>query len=103
LTSLQVAALLVETGQRFSSLTSLAVHYPQVLLNVPVRERRPLEKIPHFNKTLADVNAALGDTGRTLVRYSGTEPLLRIMVEGPDRSVIQAHAESLAGVVQGRG
>jgi phosphoglucosamine mutase len=103
LTSLQVAALLVETGQRFSSLTSLAVHYPQVLLNVPVRERRPLEKIPHFNKTLADVNAALGDTGRTLVRYSGTEPLLRIMVEGPDRSVIQAHAESLARVVQGRG
>lgn len=103
LTALQVAALLVETGRPFSSLTSLAVHYPQVLLNVPVRERRPLDKIPRFNKTLADVNAALGETGRTLVRYSGTEPLLRIMVEGPDRAVIQAHAESLARVVRGRG
>ena len=103
LTALQVAALLVETGQRFSSLTSLAVHYPQVLLNVPVKDRRPLDKIPHFNKSLAAVNAALGETGRTLVRYSGTELLLRIMVEGPDRSVIQAHAESLARVVQGKG
>jgi phosphoglucosamine mutase len=100
LTALQVAALLVETGRSFSSLTSLAVHYPQVLLNVPVRERRPLNKIPRFNETLAQVNAALGETGRTLVRYSGTEPLLRIMVEGPARSVIQAHAETLAGVVR---
>jgi phosphoglucosamine mutase len=100
LTALQVAALLVETGQRFSSLTSLAVHYPQVLLNVPVRERRPLDKIKNFNKTLSEVNAALGETGRTLIRYSGTEPLLRIMVEGPDRAVIESHAESLARVVR---
>lgn len=103
LTALQVAALLVETGHPFSSLTSLAVHYPQVLLNVPVRERRPLDKIPYFNETLAQVNAALGDTGRTLIRYSGTEPLLRIMVEGPDRSLIQAHAEALAGPVRDMG
>lgn len=103
MTALQVAALLVETGRPFSSLTSLAVHYPQILLNVPVRERRPLDKIPGFNKALAEVNAALGETGRTLVRYSGTEPLLRIMVEGPDRSVIQAHAETLARVVRAGG
>jgi phosphoglucosamine mutase len=100
LTALQVAALLVETGRNFSSLTSLAVHYPQVLLNVPVRERRPLEKIPGFLQALAEVNRVLGDTGRTLIRYSGTEPLLRIMIEGPNRKVIQSHAEALARVVR---
>ncbi|MBL0059253.1 MAG: phosphoglucosamine mutase [Elusimicrobia bacterium] len=100
LTALQVAALLVETGRNFSALTSLAVHYPQVLVNVPVRERRPLEAIPGFARTLAQVNAALGDTGRTLVRYSGTEPLLRIMIEGPDRAVIQSHADELARLVR---
>ncbi len=100
LTALQVAALLVETGRSFSSLTSLAVHYPQVLVNVPVGERRPLDAIPGFTRALAGVNAALGDTGRTLVRYSGTEPLLRIMIEGPDRAVIQSHADELARLVR---
>ncbi|MBL8024026.1 MAG: phosphoglucosamine mutase [Elusimicrobia bacterium] len=100
LTALQVAALLVETGRSFSSLTSLAVHYPQVLLNVPVRERTPLEKIPGFSRALAEVNTLLGDTGRTLVRYSGTEPLLRIMIEGPDRGAIESHAEALARLVR---
>jgi phosphoglucosamine mutase len=100
LTALQVLALLVETGRPFSALTSLAVHYPQVLLNVPVAERRPLEKIPGFARALASVNEALGDTGRTLIRYSGTEPLLRIMVEGPDRAAIESHAQSLARLVQ---
>jgi phosphoglucosamine mutase len=100
LTALQVAALLVETGRSFSSLTSLAVHYPQVLVNVPVGERRPLDAIPGFARALAGVNAALGDTGRTLVRYSGTEPLLRIMIEGPDRAVIQSHADELARLVR---
>lgn len=100
LTALQVAALLVETGRGFSALTSLAVHYPQVLLNVTVKERRPFDKIPGFNAALDKVNRALGETGRTLVRYSGTEPLLRVMVEGPDRNVIQAHAETLARAAQ---
>lgn len=102
LTALQVAALLVESGRGFSALTSLAVHYPQVLLNVTVKERRPLDKIPGFNAVLDRVQRALGETGRTLVRYSGTEPLLRVMVEGPDRAVIQAHAETLARAAQNK-
>jgi phosphoglucosamine mutase len=95
LTALQVAAILAQTGRPFSALTALAVHYPQILVNVPVKERRPLDRIPGFSQAKADVERALGDTGRLLVRYSGTEPLLRIMLEGPDRALLQSHADTL--------
>jgi len=100
LTALQVLAVLAESQQPFSALTSLSVVYPQILLNVPVQERVPLDKIPGFSKRLQEINTALGTTGRTLIRYSGTEPLLRIMVEGPDRKTIESHAQSLAGLVK---
>ncbi|MBK9430150.1 MAG: phosphoglucosamine mutase [Elusimicrobia bacterium] len=103
LTALQVLAVLAETGRSFSALTSLAVEYPQALVNVTVKERVPLEKIPGFPAAVAAIEKSLGATGRTLIRYSGTEPLLRVMIEGPDRALITAHAERLASIVKAAG
>lgn len=100
LTALQVLAVVRSAGRPFSALTSLVTTYPQVLKNVEVREKKPLEKLPGFQRVSREVGEALGKTGRVLVRYSGTEPLLRIMVEGPDLKTIQAHADALAKAVR---
>lgn len=71
-------------------------HYPQVLLNVPVREKPDLAGIPAVQATLAGIERALGDEGRVLLRYSGTEPLCRVMVEGLSAEVVRGHADALA-------
>jgi phosphoglucosamine mutase len=96
LTALQVLALMGTVGRPLSALTSLAVHYPQVLVNVPVKEKKPLETLTRFNQEVRAVEKSLGRTGRVLIRYSGTEPLLRIMIEGPDQKLIHQYAELLA-------
>lgn len=100
LTALQVLRILRETGRPFSALAALAVRYPQVLKNVPVREKKPLETLAAFNREVEAVRRELGGLGRVLIRYSGTEPLLRIMIEGPDLKRIDGYAESLAAAVR---
>lgn len=100
LTALQILAIVAADGP-LSALAALAVTYPQVLLNVPVREKKPLEKIPGFTAALSQVDKELGDTGRTLIRYSGTEPLLRVMIEGPDPKRIAELAAGLARLARG--
>jgi phosphoglucosamine mutase len=99
LTTLQVLAVMARTGRPLSALTSLAVRYPQTLLNVPVRERAPLETLGGFNRVLEKIRADLGRSGRVVVRYSGTEPLLRIMVEGPVHALIARRARDLAAAL----
>jgi phosphoglucosamine mutase len=74
--------------------------YPQVLENVRVREKVKVEDIPGFSDAAREVEAALGDKGRILIRYSGTEPLLRIMLEGEFESDIKKMAKSLADIVK---
>ncbi len=96
LTALQILDVLHRTGRPFSVLASLAVKLPQVLLNVPVKERRPIAEMKRFSAELCRAEKSLGSGGRVLVRYSGTEPLLRIMVEGPDQGVVNGWASSLA-------
>ncbi len=96
LTALQVLAALRESGRPFSALASLAVKLPQVLLNVPVKERKPLEEMNGFSAAVERAQADLGENGRVFVRYSGTEPLLRIMVEGPDQAAVEKMAHALA-------
>jgi phosphoglucosamine mutase len=71
-----------------------------VLVNVRVRERRPIEKIPEIAAKVRQVTGHLGDSGRVLVRYSGTEPLLRIMLEGQDQAEITALAQEIAASVE---
>ena len=73
---------------------------PQVLVNVNVADKRPVEDLPEFQKHLRAVEAALGGDGRVLVRYSGTEPKARVMVEGDDEARVRSYAQELASALQ---
>jgi phosphoglucosamine mutase len=99
-TALQVLSIMQQTGKPLSELARVMTALPQVLVNVRVRERRPIEKVPELASKVRQVNAHLGDSGRLLIRYSGTEPLLRIMLEGQDQTEITALADDLAASVE---
>ena len=99
-TSLSVLGVMIATGRPLSSLGGELVTYPQVLVNVRVRERRDLASIPEVAAAMERVEQALDGHGRLLVRYSGTEPLLRIMLEGRDGDEIARWANDIADVVK---
>ena len=99
-TALNVLRVMAETGRELADLAGELVTYPQVLLNVRVRQKKDLSTIPAVSDAMADVERRLAGTGRLLVRYSGTEPLLRIMIEGKDQQEIQTMAASIAAVVK---
>jgi phosphoglucosamine mutase len=96
LAALRVLAVLVEEGRPLSELARTMTRYPQVLLNFEVAEKRPLDQLPTVAKVIAAVEAALGSEGRVVVRYSGTEPKARVMIEGRDEKAIRAYAEEIA-------
>ena len=98
-TALAVLRVMAESGRELADLAGELVTYPQVLVNVPVRERRDVATVPAIVEAMARVEADLEGRGRLLIRYSGTEPLLRIMIEGPDHAAIAAMARDIAGVV----
>jgi phosphoglucosamine mutase len=100
ISALQVLSLMKRTKQPLSELARAMSAVPQVLLNVKVTRKPDLESIPDVAKAVREGEQSLDGSGRVLVRYSGTEPLLRIMVEGEKVSVIQGVAERLAGVVR---
>ncbi len=100
ITALQVLAIMERTGKRLSDLVSCMTVLPQVLVNVRVVDRRNLETIPGYAATLSGLERRLGPQGRILVRYSGTEPLVRVMVEGEDFGVISGVAEELADTLR---
>jgi phosphoglucosamine mutase len=99
-TSLQVLRTLAITGRSLADLAAELTTYPQVLLNVRVPQKVDLATVPDIALTMADVEARLAGNGRLLVRYSGTEPLLRIMIEGQDQDEIAAWAEEIAASVR---
>ena len=99
ITCLQVLALMVEKGKRLSELKRIMTRLPQVLINVKVRERKPFEQMPKVNRAIAEVENSLNGRGRTLVRYSGTEMLARVMLEGEDDSKIRAMAQTIADAI----
>jgi phosphoglucosamine mutase len=95
--ALQVLAIMIRTGRPLSELAKSAMErVPQVLENVTLPARRPLEEMSRLGRLTEDVRARLGEEGRVLVRWSGTEPKLRIMIEGPDEEKIRAWAKELA-------
>jgi phosphoglucosamine mutase len=100
ISALQVLSLMKRTKQPLSELAKAMSAVPQVLLNVKVARKPDLESIPEIARAMQESEQSLNGCGRVLVRYSGTEPLLRIMVEGEKDSVIQGVAEHLAGVVR---
>jgi len=100
LAALAVLRLLVTQQRPLSNLKGIMSKFPQVLLNVRVMPRRDLRTIVGLDDAIARVAAALNDRGRVLVRYSGTEPLVRVMVEGEDGAQVHAYAEEIAAVIR---
>ena len=99
--ALQVLAIMVRTGKPLSELAHAAmVRVPQILKNVSLPSRKKLEEMSKLSAATALVTRALGAEGRVLVRWSGTEPKLRIMIEGPDLALIETYAGDLAGAAQ---
>jgi phosphoglucosamine mutase len=95
-TALAVLRVMADTGAELAELAAPLVTCPQTLVNVRVHERRPIDTVPEVAAAIARVEAAQAGRGRLLVRYSGTEPLLRVMVEGEDQATVQAWAEEVA-------
>ena len=100
MTTLNLLRAVVETGRPLDELTEGFRRYPQVLLNVRVREKVPFEEVEEVASAAREVRERLGDGGRLLLRYSGTEPLARVMIEGQSQEEIDALAEKLAGVIR---
>ena len=93
--ALQVLAILQRERKPLSQVATVMKSLPQVLVNVAVRDKPPLETIEAFQETLREVEDRLGEEGRVVARYSGTEPKARVMVEGPDEPTIRQCADSL--------
>jgi phosphoglucosamine mutase len=98
--ALQLLIVMRETGQPLSVLSRCMTKFPQVLVNVRVRDKRPLESIPGLAGRVEALEREMNGAGRILLRYSGTESLARIMVEGEHQSRIEAIADELAGVIR---
>jgi phosphoglucosamine mutase len=98
--ALQVLAVMLESGQPLSELRRVMTRYPQVLVNLKVKEKKPLAELPTVNALIAKVEEALGADGRVLVRYSGTEAKARVMVEGSDEPAIRGYAEEIARALE---
>ena len=97
--ALQLLAIVLREGRPLSELAGQAMErVPQVLINVKLPARRPLEEMPRTGKAMKAAEKKLGNDGRLLVRWSGTEPKLRIMVEGPDPKRIEQMAQEIADV-----
>jgi phosphoglucosamine mutase len=101
ITCLQVLALMVEKGKRLSELKSVMKRLPQILLNVRVTEKRDFERMPRVSRKIASVEQELSGRGRTLIRYSGTEMLARVMLEGEDQEKIGRMARDIVEEIRG--
>jgi phosphoglucosamine mutase len=100
LTALRVIGIMVESGLGLDELTAGLEIYPQRLVNVRVRTRRPLAELPEVAAEIRAAETEFGDLGRVLVRFSGTEPLARVMVEGPEIGRVEAAASRIAGAIE---
>jgi phosphoglucosamine mutase len=100
ITLLQVLRHMAETLQPLEGLVGGLKLFPQVIRNVRVREKPPLDTVPEVARMIAQCRQELGQRGRVVVRYSGTEPLARVMVEAQDAAVVERHAVSIAGAIE---
>src|SRR4030067_356843 len=100
ITTLQILALMNNTKKKLSELSSCMTIFPQVLLNVRVKEKKEFSSIPEVSKVIKNCEDQLKDRGRILVRYSGTEPVARVMIEGESEGKIKIMAEEIAGTIK---
>ena len=99
-TLLVLLGIMIQRQKPLSELRTVVQRCPQVLINVKVRERRDLTTVEPVAKVIQYVTQTLGDAGRLLVRYSGTEPVVRVMVEGEDERVVRGYGEEVAKMVR---
>jgi phosphoglucosamine mutase len=100
LTALVVLDLIARTGQSIDELTADLKVFPQVIVNIKVREKRPLESIPTVAAAIQKAEQALKDTGRVVIRYSGTEALARVMIEAESEVIMHHHANTIANAIR---
>lgn len=100
LTALQLVSTVVRSGKPLSELKGLMQKFPQVLVNVRVADKSKFNGNERIASAVAKVEAELGENGRVLVRPSGTESLIRVMAEGPDKQIIEKHVEYIADAVR---
>ena len=100
LTALLLLDLIHRSGKSLSELKSDLKVFPQVIVNVKVREKKPLEEIPTIAATIRAAEAELADSGRVVIRYSGTEALARVMIEAESEEAMKRHANAIADAIR---
>jgi len=100
ITALQLLAVMVRTGKPLSELAKMMDIYPQKLINVDVKSKPDIQTVPQVMKVIERIEKELGDEGRVLVRYSGTQNMCRVMVEGPSESITERYCQEIADVVK---
>ncbi len=100
LAGIQLVAAMLNAGRPLSEMAGLMEVFPQRLVNVEVKSKPEIESVPEIIEAIRQVEAALGQEGRVLVRYSGTQDMCRVMVEGPTEEITERYALQLAGVVK---
>ena len=100
LSALAILAVMRETGQTLASLAGCMRKFPQVLVNVPVARKPPIDSLTGVTEQIRLFEGEMNGTGRILVRYSGTESLARVMIEGADETRIRAMADELASTIR---
>jgi phosphoglucosamine mutase len=98
--ALQILRVMIETGKPLSELRKVLKKYPQAQRNLRVKDKPPLDTLPEVQKLLAAAEADLSGKGRVLLRYSGTEPKIRLLIEGRDQAAIDAHADRIAEAIR---
>jgi len=100
ITAMQLIAAMIETGKTLSELAGMMEIYPQKLINVTVKNKPEIPSLPQVMEVIKEVEKALGDDGRVLVRYSGTQNMCRIMVEGPTDEITERYCKQIAEAIQ---
>jgi phosphoglucosamine mutase len=100
LTALRVMDVMRESGEDLDALTAGLTIYPQLLVNVRIKDKKPLTELPGVRDEIGRAESEFGDAGRVLVRFSGTEPLARVMVEGPEIGRVEHFANSIAAAIR---
>jgi phosphoglucosamine mutase len=100
LTALVVLDLIARTGKSIDELTADLKVFPQIIVNVKVREKRPLASIPEIASAIRAAEEELKDSGRVVIRYSGTEPLARVMIEAESEAAMRLHANAIADAIR---
>ena len=98
--AMQVLRIMKQRKRKLSTLTKIMDRYPQVLLNIKVSTKPKIKEIPGLTKSIEKIQQKLENKGRVLIRYSGTENVCRVMLEGPSISCCQRYAKSLADIIK---